>query len=65
MISSSDSSINFTHNKNYSSGQTVTINLYSFFTPPSVAETDPFTITIEEYGYAKMKGTFTIIASPA
>ena len=41
------------------------INLYSFLTPPSISETDPFTFTVEQNGYAKMAGTFTITASLA
>ena len=58
----SSSYINFTQNKLIKAGADIVFNLYSFHTPPSVAETNPFTITVSTYGYAKMSGTFTIQA---
>lgn len=52
--------VNYTYNRLIQTNTNMVINTYTLKVPPSIAPVDPYTISIQSYGYTKMSGTFSI-----
>lgn len=55
-------SLNLTFNRSLNIDQTLTITIANVIAPPSLALYDWFSVSVEAYGYTKMKGNFGLSA---